>query len=345
MMTDQPKAITKSNYDIIKDVARAKETIDEFSRALGVSPKHAMGFISSALIAVSNNPRLMDCTASSIMHSALRAASLGLTCDPEFGHAWLVPYNDRRSNTAICTFQAGYKGYIHLAERTNKYRYINTGSIFEGQTIEEDQLTGKTRIVGTRRSMDAKIVGYFNHFEMMNGFSHTLYMTVAEIDAHGKRYAPSYNDPKGKWAVDFDSMARKTVTKLNLKHYGYFSPNERAMLEDDERLDPAGYVDAQFKDYAEPAEEEKQTEAEILAGMGFDPEQPKPKQPEQAPVTQSHNGSEYASMDIPALAGRHAHYIKEAKSKAEGATDETRAQAKATADYIESLIKAKRESK
>jgi hypothetical protein len=64
-----------------------------------------------------------------------------------------------------------------------------------------------------------------------------------------------------------------------------------------------------------------------------------------APITQSHNGSEYASMDIPALAGRHAHYIKEAKSKAEGATDETRAQAKATADYIESLIKAKRESK
>ena len=60
---------------------------------------------------------------------------------------------------------------------------------------------------------------------------------------------------------------------------------------------------------------------------------------EPAPITASHKGEDYASMDIPALAGRHTHYTKLARDLK--ASDEDRAQAKATAEYIAGLIKTK----
>lgn len=59
-----------------------------------------------------------------------------------------------------------------------------------------------------------------------------------------------------------------------------------------------------------------------------------------APKTASHDGTDYADMSIPELANRHAHYTK--LSRDESKTDAERAEAKLTADYISTLIKAKR---
>lgn len=85
------------------------------------------------------------------------------------------------------TFQLGYKGYIQLAERSNQYRTINADVVFDGEVRKVNKLTGEIAFDGEKKS--DKIIGYFCYFELLNGFSKTLYMTVEQMATHAKRYS------------------------------------------------------------------------------------------------------------------------------------------------------------
>lgn len=274
----QQNKIQVSNYDRIKAMSHNQSVINSFAQVLG-GKREAQAYIASALLAVSNSPSLMDCTPASIMSSALRSATLRLSCDPSLGQAYLVPYNDRHKGK-IATFQIGYKGLEQLALRTNKYRFINTGRLYEGQAIEENQLTGQVKIVG-QRSGD-KIIGYVNYFEYFSGYSHALYMSIEEIREHAARYAPGYNNPAGKWATDFHSMAKKTVLRLNLLRHGSLTSEDAAILADEaeDKLELEGeYIDTSFEDVKITDEEiaadkqPKKTAEQLQAELGFEKNQ------------------------------------------------------------------------
>ena len=221
-MSDQ-KAITVTNYDKIKALAKNAQVVQSFANITG-SRSSAVAYISSALLAVASNNALMECAPASIMSTALRAASLSLSCDPALGQAYPVPYKGQ------ATLQLGYRGIEQLALRTGKYRFINTSYISEGQSIEVDELTGQTRIHGSK-TVNGKILGYFNYFELFNGFSHALYMTVEEIQEHGKKYSQNYSSPTSKWKTEFHKMAMKTVLRLNLLRYGVIEQRELVQAE------------------------------------------------------------------------------------------------------------------
>jgi phage RecT family recombinase len=165
-----------------------------------------------------------------VMSCVMRSATLRLSCDPALGQAYIVPRPDNKNNRKVATFQIGYKGLEQLALRTEKIRYIHTSRIYEGQAVEEDQLTGKTTILGQRTG--ETVIGYCNYFEEFSGYSHALYMTVPEIHKHAEKYAPgAYRNPKGKWKTDFDAMARKTVLRLNLSRHARLTTEDRNILE------------------------------------------------------------------------------------------------------------------
>ena len=214
-------------YDRIKGIMKRDDVISEFAKVLG-GDRGAFGYISSVLSAVSNNDKLMTCSPKSIMVSAMRAATMGLSVDPSTGHAYLVPYKGE------CTLQTGYKGIYQMAIRTNKYRYINAGKLYEGQEMIEDQLTGAHHIEGSKLSDE--VVGYFCSFKLLNGLSHVLYMAVEEIEAHAKRYSPSYSYKTSVWKSDFPAMAKKTVMRLCLLRWGYLDPTDRMVLETSDEI-------------------------------------------------------------------------------------------------------------
>ena len=102
--------------------------------------------------------------------------------------------------------------------------------IREGQIKEIDFVTGDI-IRGEKISN--KIVGYLAYFELLNGFTKSLYMTIDEIKAHAMKYSKSYGyDIKSGrktsvWSSNFDSMAEKTVLKLLISKYGIISIDSR----------------------------------------------------------------------------------------------------------------------
>ncbi len=183
-------------------------------------------FISSILTIVRSNSRLQECSPNSILSAAGIAAALKLPINPSLGFAYIVPYKGQAQ------FQLGWRGYVQLAMRTNQYKTLHSGAVFEGQIKEIDFITGE--IVRGEKISD-KIVGYVAYMEFLNGFNKTLYMTVEELEAHAEKYSQSYSYDlnRGKkssvWSSNFDAMAKKTVLKLLLNKFGIISIDQQSL--------------------------------------------------------------------------------------------------------------------
>lgn len=216
-------------YQEIVSYGRSQEVMETFSRLVGRNAPH---YVQSAIIAVQANDRLMQCSPKSIFRSALRAATLRLSCDPALGHAWLVPYKNK-SGGLEAQFQAGWKGIQHMALRTGKYRYINVAPVFEGEDVVEDRITGSLMIAGGVTS-PKKEKGLIASFALLSGLQKSIYMTNEEMEAHGKKYSKGYNKVDGIWTTNKPAAYHKTILLKLLRTYGYLDPSDAAMLEDEQ---------------------------------------------------------------------------------------------------------------
>ena len=216
-------------YQEIVSYGRSQEVMETFSRLVGRNAPH---YVQSAIIAVQSNDRLMQCSPRSIFRSALRAATLRLTCDPALGHAWLVPYKNK-NGSFDAQFQAGWKGVQHMALRTGKYRYINVAPVYEGEEVVEDRITGSLKIEGGVTS-PKKEKGLIASFALLSGLQKSIYMTNEEMEDHGKRYSKGYNKADGIWMTNKRAAYHKTILLKLLRTYGYLDPSDAAILDDEQ---------------------------------------------------------------------------------------------------------------
>ncbi len=247
-MTTPTKQIVLSEY------IRQPDTVTKFSNVLGL--RESQAYIQSVLIAVSNSDELMKCTPQSVVRSALRAASLGLSCDPALKQAWLVPYNKNVAKKGEqarwvkeAQFQPHYKGLYTLAMRTGKYWNINVSAVYEGQRVLENPLTGlhvvqeENGFVGkpqasnpayidvtVRRKRDLKVIGWIGYFKTKKGFEKSVWMSVGEIEDHAARYVKDYEkNPNWNDAEKRPVMEMKTVLR-QLLSWADMSGTENAQL-------------------------------------------------------------------------------------------------------------------
>ena len=256
--TQQQGAIARQSrpVDILKSMLKADSVQEQFTNALG---KHRDAFIASVIDLYTSDKALQTCKPQDVIAQALKAASMQLPINKALGFAYIVVYNnsvkvkdengnDQWVKVPTPTFIPGYKGYIQLAMRTGQYRYINADFVYEGELRTVNRLTGEVALDGERKS--DKIVGYFCYFELLNGFSKTLYMSVDNMAKYAKRYAPSLGkgttiealiklantEQSGKqvgWLGNFNDMALKTVIRRLLSKYGYLSVEMQGAVADD----------------------------------------------------------------------------------------------------------------
>ena len=238
------QAIAKQDrpVDLLKATINAPSVQEQFKNALG---EHKDTFVASLIDLYTGDRSLQTCKPSVVIAEALRAATLRLPLNKALGFAYIVVYNNSVKQAdgswvkvPTPTFIPGYKGYIQLAMRTGQYRTINADVVYEGEVRKVNKLTGEIAFDGEKTS--DKIIGYFCYFELLNGFSKTLYVTVEDMAAYAKRYSPSVkkettvaqliakaNDgiigKKVGWEGNFNDMALKTVIRRLLSKYGYLS--------------------------------------------------------------------------------------------------------------------------
>jgi recombination protein RecT len=231
----------------VKSLFNKDDVKNKFQELLG---KRAPSFITSVLQIVASNKLLAKAEPMSIYHSAAVAATLDLPLNNNLGFAYIVPYNEKQSDgqyRQVAQFQMGYKGFKQLALRSGQFVTINATDVRQGEIKKYDRLTGKIEfewIEDFELREKTPVVGYVSFFELINGFSQTLYMTIQQLDKHGKRYSQTFKKGFGLWKDDFDSMCLKTVSKLNLSKNAPLSIDlqrayvvDQAVIKDSESLD------------------------------------------------------------------------------------------------------------
>jgi recombination protein RecT len=268
LVTRQESALMRQ-----KNYIMSPEVKQRFQEMMG---KGSLYYLNQVLSLVANNDRLQQCTPMSIVFSALRAASLHLDLDPALGQAWIVPYGKEAQ------FQIGYRGLRELALRTNQYRFLHVGKVYEGETVEEDRMTGIQKVTGEIKDK-SKIIGWMFFEELFSGYRATFYMSVDEIEQHAKYYSRAYqydlreHKHTTPWSSDRveerQKMEMKTVLLAGLRQYGRLNADDADIIEKatDEDWRPGGELPDEEDVTLIPAKEKKTT-SQINEELGFGPD-------------------------------------------------------------------------
>lgn len=175
--------------------------------------------------AVTNNPKLAQCTPQSFVGAMLNSAQLGLEPNTSLGQAYLIPYGRQ------CQFQIGYRGLIDLAFRTGEVKSITAEVVCENDEFEyELGLEPKLKHIPSKTNR-GKPIFYYAVFKLKNGGEGFKVMSKEEIDEHARKYSKNYNG--GIWSKEFDEMAKKTVLKKLLKYMPLKTEFVRAVAQDE----------------------------------------------------------------------------------------------------------------
>lgn len=262
MTTEVTKSLTPTQVGVMNFTKSINSSYvqNQLKQVLG---KNAGTFATSLVEVFTNDTQLQKCDQKKVIQEAIKAATLKLPLNKQLGYAYILVFNnwDKASRKSVPTPQIvlGYRGYIQLAMRTGQYKNINADVVYEGEMVGRDKLSGAIDLSGEKVS--EKVVGYFAHFETVNGFSKTLFMSLGEMAGYTLKFSPSFkrnaeknplptvdalcdmandqavNGPQqGKvgWEGDFNSMAIKTVLRRLLSKYGYLSIEMMSALAEDE---------------------------------------------------------------------------------------------------------------
>lgn len=242
----------------LRTMLEAESVQKQFHNAL---KENKDAFIASVIDLYSGDATLQRCEPKAVLQEALKAAVLKLPINKALGFSYIVVYNNSKRDingqwvkVPTPTFLVGYRGLIQMAMRTGQYKTINADAVYKGELRGADKLTGRIDLSGERESDE--VVGYFAHFELLNGFTKTLYMSVREMAAYAKKFSPSVKrettidqllnkanaQEAGKavgWEGDFTAMALKTVIRRLLGKYGYLSVEMQGAMENEAKVETA----------------------------------------------------------------------------------------------------------
>jgi len=218
-----------------KKVADFRGLLEKLKPQIALAlPKHikADRLARIILTAVQKTPELLSCTQESLLGCIIQAAQLGLEPDGMLGHAYLIPFKDRKKGITVCQLIVGYKGMLKLARQSGEIAAISAHVVYSKDefdftfgltetlmhrparaplvTIESDK-EGEPPWEGPDPDWYAGgIVAAYAVATLKDGTKQFDVMSRHDIEAIRER---SKAATEGPWATDYPEMAKKTVLR------------------------------------------------------------------------------------------------------------------------------------
>lgn len=170
-----------------------------------------------ALTEVRKNPVLRDCDPISLFGCIMQASQLGLELGGALGHAYLVPFRDRKNNRMDAQFIVGYRGMIDLARRSGQIVSLQAHEVYEGDLFDFAYgLDERLEHVPCRDPRDRGPVVFFYAVAKLKGGGYQMeVMSKADVDAVR---AQSKAGQSGPWVSHYVEMGKKTVIRRLFKY-------------------------------------------------------------------------------------------------------------------------------
>lgn len=226
----KPKEVKLTKNMGISDMIKAMEP--EIKKALPsvLTPER---FTRMALNAISNTPKLQECTPMSFIAALMNAAQLGLEPNTPLGQAYLIPFNNKKAGILECQFQVGYKGLIDLAYRNGQMQTIQAQAVYAEDEFDYELGLNARLYHKPAFGNRGDVLGYYALFKLENGGYAFEVMAKSEIIAYAQKYSQGINSSYSPWKSNFDDMAKKTVIKRVLKYAPMKAEFARAVASDE----------------------------------------------------------------------------------------------------------------
>ncbi|MFA5014300.1 MAG: recombinase RecT [Actinomycetota bacterium] len=183
-----------------------------------VLPQHlkAEKIIGLAINALTKNPKLKECTVTSIIGGVITSSILGLEVNTPLQHCYLIPYQNKFTKKLEAEFQLGYKGMTELAYRNPSVQDINFKEVRENDEFDYEEGLYPSLRHKPAKSNRGEITHAYAIVRLKNGGMVYEVMNRDEIEEVRMRSKSSGSDSSpwsNKFEGDYAKMARKTVLR------------------------------------------------------------------------------------------------------------------------------------
>lgn len=188
-----------------------------------VLPKHVDPdrLLRIALGAMRTTPMLMNASIESLFGAVVQCAQLGLEPNTPLGHAYLIPFNNRRAGKVEVQIVFGYKGLIDLARRSGQIVSIAAHAVYENDDFKFSYgLDEKLEHVPTLNNR-GQVIAFYAVAKLEGGGYAFEVMSREQVEAirdASQNYAYAKDKSKTVWGEHFDEMGRKTVLRRLFKY-------------------------------------------------------------------------------------------------------------------------------
>ena len=239
-----------------------------------------------AITAWHRTPALQECSPMSILGAVVQAAQLGLEPDSVLGHAYLVPFRNRKTGQKECQLIAGYKGLIELARRSAQIEAIDSRAVYQKDHFDYRLgLHPKLEHVPAAEEDRGELIHVWAVAHFKGGGHQVEVMSRPEIEKVRKSSKAADDGP---WVTHYEEMARKTVLRRLCKFLP-LSPEIQRHVNAEEMAD-AGIIEGAIIEgievpqiEREEPEPPKQSNSDQLADKLGATIKPPPEKPVEAP--------------------------------------------------------------
>lgn len=203
----------------------------EIARAL---PKHmdADRLARIATTTIKTTPKLLECSATSLLGALMLSAQTGLEPGP-LGHVYFVPRWNGKTKTQECQWQLGYRGIIELARRSGNLvsieaRDVRANDHFEYRYGLDEKLDHQPYMGGDR----GPIIAAWGLAKFTDGGHYFVVLSRADIE-EAKERSDSAAKGFGPWITDYAAMARKTVIRRMAPYLPLSAEQAQVIAHDD----------------------------------------------------------------------------------------------------------------
>lgn len=188
-----------------------------------VLPKHVSPdrMLKIALGALRTTPKLMNCTVESLMGAVVHCSQLGLEPNTPLGHAYLIPFENRKKNITEVQIVLGYKGLVDLARRSGQIVSIAAHEVCERDDFDyayglDEKLYHKPAM-GDR----GRVIAFYAVAKLQGGGHAFEVMSAEQINAirdASQNYKFARDKGATVWGQHYAEMGRKTVLRRLVKY-------------------------------------------------------------------------------------------------------------------------------
>lgn len=222
--------------------------------------------------AIRTTPKLQQADPLSFLGALMQAAALGLEPNTILGHAYLIPFDNKRKirlpngkweDRKVTEVQlvVGYKGLIDLARRSGHITSISAGIHYSDDELWDHEEGTEARLrhkpgPQNGKKLHAYAIAHFReggHAYVVLPWSHVLRIRDG---SQGYKAAIKYGKTDNPWMTHEDAMAKKTAIRALSKYLPLSVEFSDALTLDGSKADYRGFAMDPSQGMALPMDEE-----------------------------------------------------------------------------------------